>query len=145
MTEIRTALEMREAAEKMVRNWLETLGEDLAYTRDSYIEAARTGKHNGRTISTNFAKRAAEQFNERADAVHQCGALLERDIRAIPISPETDARDEELMLTIIARSIGRTVGVPNHMTRARDVLRSVKDADLTLPSRSTGANGSGSL
>ena len=96
MTEIRTALEMREAAAKMARNWLETWGEDLACTRDSYIEATRTGKHTGRTISTNFAKRTAEQFNERADAVHQCGALLERDIRAIPIFPETDARDEAL-------------------------------------------------
>lgn len=74
---------MREDCAKFARKWLEKWGDDLAATRESYIDAQRTGKHNGRPISKEFAKQSAAMFRERSEAVFDCGALLEKDLLSL--------------------------------------------------------------
>ena len=82
---------MREMAAKFAQQWLEDWGHDLAATRDSYRDATISGKHNGRTIAKELAKNAAHNFDERASAVHDCGALLAKDIRTLPLPPSPTA------------------------------------------------------
>lgn len=40
---------------------------------------------------------------------------------------------DELLLTIIARSIGRTIGNENFHARAKDILESIRTDNMTLP------------
>lgn len=81
------AREAREAALKeaagKAKDWLEDWGRDLAFTREQYIDAQASGTLNGRRISPESAKRFAHDFGERAQAVHECGVLVERTILAL--------------------------------------------------------------
>ena len=90
MTDIHTALEMRETAAKKAKSWLEDWGDDLAATGGKYRDAAVSGIFNGRKINKDFSKQTAIAFNERAEAVHDCGELLAREIRALPVAPPDD-------------------------------------------------------
>lgn len=81
------ALSEREAERKrlaaFVRTWLEDWGIDLQQTCDSYRDAMVSGRHNGRKIPNDMARKFASEFKERADAVYPLGELLEKDILAL--------------------------------------------------------------
>lgn len=78
---------------------------------------------------------AAKAFEQAAELAREAlSALSQPQLRDAPSEMELlDGIDEDELLTIIARSIGRTTGTANHHERAQDVLRSVREADLTLP------------
>lgn len=66
-----------------VRTWLEDWGIDLQHTCDSYRDAMVSGRHNGRKIPNDMARKFAAEFKERADAVYPLGELLEKDVLAL--------------------------------------------------------------
>ena len=69
-----------EASAAKSKSWLEEWGSDLAHTRDEYLAASKSGICNGRKISPEMANQFAKEFNERAEAVYACGALLEAEL-----------------------------------------------------------------
>lgn len=78
--------ELEEAA-KVARTWLEDWGCDLQHTADEYREAMRTGRFANRRIDAGQAKLYASQFQERADAVYDCGKQVHDAIRALKEKP----------------------------------------------------------
>lgn len=97
-------------------------------TADSYAQKVETV---ARAIKDARINGQRQRFtDDYADAMARAA------LAALAIHPDAGAGEEEL-LTIIARSIGRTTGETNYIQRARDVLRSVRDADMTLPTSST--------
>jgi hypothetical protein len=81
----------RERAASRAENWLLGWAADLQDTRDSYIEARRTGRHNGRRITVFMAATFAGNFRERSDAVHDCAAHVVAAIRSPQPSPTAGA------------------------------------------------------
>jgi hypothetical protein len=55
---------------------------DLAATRDAYIEAQRTGVFLGRRIAPDYARMYAQQFRQRAEAVSEAAEHTAKAIRA---------------------------------------------------------------
>jgi hypothetical protein len=74
--------EERESAANVARDWLNEWAGDLAETRDSYIEAKRSGRHSGRRMSLDDADFYAKQFRERAEAVAGCADQVANAIRS---------------------------------------------------------------
>lgn len=60
-----------EDAAGAARHNLENWASDLDETKDTYIEAGRTGTHAGRRISPELAKQFAGEFRQRAEAVQE--------------------------------------------------------------------------
>lgn len=67
-------------AAKVAKDWLEDWGVDLQATSDAYREAVIHGTFNGRRISPDIARASAKQFQERSDAVYDCGVHVEKEI-----------------------------------------------------------------
>lgn len=71
----------RERAAIKAKTWLEDWGFDLKDTSDAYREAIKSGVMNGRKISPAIAKTYGRQFNERSEAVYDCGEQVAAAIR----------------------------------------------------------------
>lgn len=71
----------REACAQVAESWLIDWAGDLQDTRDSYIEARKSGRHNGRKIPEDMAATFAGQFRERSEAVFGCADNVAAAIR----------------------------------------------------------------
>lgn len=78
-----------EMAGETAWHWLMDWANDLAATRDSYIEARTTGRHSGRRISEGDAAMYAGQFRERAEAVAGCADEVRTAIRTLKATEGT--------------------------------------------------------
>lgn len=76
------------------RNNLENWASDLDDTKDSYIEARRTGIHAGRRISPEMAKQFAGEFRQRAEAVQESVEHTVKAILALKTPSPTPAAED---------------------------------------------------
>lgn len=55
---------------------------DLSAIRDSYIEAKKTGLHNGRRIKPEFATACVSEFKARSDSLYVASENLEKALKS---------------------------------------------------------------
>jgi hypothetical protein len=83
-----------DAAASKVEMHLDDWANDLAATRDAYLDAAVSGKMNGRKIAPETARTFAKQFNERAEAIAEAAGHTSAAIRALTASDATTTTDD---------------------------------------------------
>ena len=71
-----------EEAARIAKNTLEEWANDLAATREQYIEAQTSGRFSGRKIPADMARAFARDFGERSKAVEDCARMVDTAIRA---------------------------------------------------------------